>query len=320
MGIFGLFKKKEVTPVPPPLVDDNNVRGPVDFPQEDISSFSEESFSNEKQNNNTNISKSNFNTDELSEIPPPPKFENLDDHQLGEPTQPFNPNIPNFNQGTKNNSFMDTDNKELSSSFPNPFESDFQSNPFVGKKFPTFAERFGTSPENKVPVKDEVKEKLFEEPTEDIHTDFNQDFFEENHQEEFKFNNFEQKSNNKKLLSKHELPLQDDFEDNITPKIDEHIEEKLNQKTIVQEEKSDEPQVNKISIHRKGSSVFININGCAEINSQIVDIKSKLEYYKGVYNKVLDLEKKSDNEYTNWKKNMESIQSLFFSIDKKMFR
>jgi hypothetical protein len=332
MGIFNLFKKKEVSPIPPPgdisnINENQNVKPPINFPEQDYTN-------NNPFENDQNL-RSTSNQNDLNEIPLPPKFESMDDSHLNETSQPFNPNVPDFNDSINNN-LNQPNQKGDDSNLPNPFESNLKQPQL--RKLPTFAERFGTLP-NEEPINNvnESDDNLNKENN-FINQSTNENINYEENDKDFSFENSPE-INKSKLLSKNELPLHDDLDHPFDSKIDEHVEEKINEnissleskKEINNEKKSDESVEYKNetlddekklrnSIHKIGSSIFLSVDDCREINVQITDLKLEFDNYKTYLNKVSDLEKNSETHYNNWKKSIESINSLLLSIDKKVFR
>jgi hypothetical protein len=381
MGIFNMFKKKDVEPIPPPIPNETQVRGPVEFP--DDNSFNDDPFSN-IDNDSNNFNQESKEVNSLNEMPEPPRFH--DPEQLNNvpdqfnndldpfenfsnktneqelSSQPFNANVPNFPDLNQENLSKNVFQNDL----PNPFDLEGVENNNVGKRMPTFAEKFGLNSLNQnTPINIKSEKNLEIKNDENIQEDSNE-INETNKLEKINSSNlsnlpslddpidedsepfsFSIKDTLSKPISRIELPL--DEEDNVVEKkIDEHVDEvknNFNQKDLKSQSKNldndlndvlndeldhdleetknlfvEKPVKNKFSIHKKGSSIFISLEACSDINGKLSNIKNSLDNCNNVYNKYLEIEKKPENELLSWKKNIENLQSLLFSIDKKLFR
>ena len=326
MGIFNFLKKKKSEPSEPPTPNEN-INAPMEFPgdenlpppptEEAQNEVKQDSFPNEQEN--------------LQDMPSPPQFESFENKDSGL-DKPFNPEVPSMDNSSNFNTQQEFNQ---SSDLPNPFDSpsEEKKDDFFGKKMPTFAEKFGTTPENQNNEENQEvqqEEPQVQEPNEETHeeqpTEEHEDHHEEEHDhEEFKF------SNNEKKISKSELPLED-VSEKINTEVHTSVEQPKEEKIEMKEEIKEEPKkpiVEKTvekeekiykKSHPEGTSFYLSTDACNSINYKLGDIKDLVDHSHEVQKRLLDLEKKSDSEYLNWKKNIDSMNSSLLSIDKKLFR
>lgn len=348
MGIFKMFKKNKSSPSDPP-VPEQNIKPPVEIPNQESNQQFQDPFQSNQNNEQENMGFPNQEEvqppmeESISDMPPPPAFDKASTDSQPNTNQniekPFNPEVPDFNNSNNQVDF------NSSSDLPNPFDSEFDET--NDNQNQSFAEKFGTVPqdsteENQFPEQNippeevpqqNIPQESFQEPVQEKFPNQLQDNepsdLDEEHDEPFSF------SGNQQSISERELPLDqtssnEEIHEPMSKKIEQQIEEHVSKlKTPALEEDLEEKE-NKFTFSKKSdlhnkpnlsaSSFFIGVEGCSTVNNKIVEVKDLINYIHDVNMKISDIEKKSDAEYSNWKKNMEEVHSSLLSIDKKLFR
>ena len=179
-------------------------------------------------------------------------------------------------------------------------------------------ETFNNTQNNNFEDSEEINELSFpnqekEQPIFDNPNTLNQDSEEIN---ELSFPNQENFNTKNDINPQYSLDEKHHFEN----KIDEHVEELNKEKDDEIEQRKREDFLMKRKLNKIPSSVFLSIEDCSSINDNVLKVKNIADKLRNTYSKVLDLEKDSEKEYSNWKKDMESIYSYLISMDKKIFR
>lgn len=340
MGIFKMFKKKKSVPSEPPApVQD--IKPPVEIPNQESNQQFEDPFQSNQNDKQESMGVSNQQgvqppiEESITDMPTPPAFDNnnFDSHPITNQNieKPFNPEVPDFNNSNNQVDF------NSSSDLPNPFDSEFEES--NDNQDQSFAEKFGTVPqesseENNFPEQNISQEEVpqqnipqenFQEPVQETEPSD----LDEEHDEPFSF------SGNQQSISERELPLDqtpsnEEIHEPMSKKIEQQIEDHVSKLKTPSLEEDTEEKENKFTFSQKtevkkkpnlsASSFFIEVEGCTNVNNKMVEVKDLVNFIHDVNMKINDIEKKSDVEYSNWKKNMEEVHSSLLSIDKKLFR